>query len=58
MSKAQRVTCIVLALAAIGLPFLMSPLKAAKQKRRFDEIMHSDTIQKMVKEAQEKQADR
>ena len=53
MGRALRLPCIVLALLALGLPFAMSPLKKARDKKHFDEIMNSDTTRKMIEAAKE-----
>lgn len=52
MGLALRVICILLALLALGLPFAMSPLKKARDKRRFDEIMNSGSPRKMIEAAE------
>jgi hypothetical protein len=51
MSATQRFLCTILALAAVGLPFAMKPLREAKRERRIKEIMNSGVIEKMVKDA-------
>ena len=51
MRSALRLPCIVLALLALGLPFAVSPLRKARDKRRYEEIMNSDTTRKMIEEA-------
>jgi len=58
MGRALRLPCIVLALLALGLPFAMSPLKKARDKKRFDEIMNSDTTRKMIEAAKENAAEK
>ena len=52
MARALRLICILLALLALGLPIAMSPLKKARDKRRFDEIMNSGTTRKMIEAAE------
>lgn len=52
VARALRLICILLALLALGLPFAMSPLKKARDKRRFDEIMNSGTTRKMIEAAE------
>ena len=52
VARALRLICILLALLALGLPFAMGPLKKARDKRRFDEIMNSGTTRKMIEAAE------
>ena len=52
--RPTRVICIALALTAIGFAFLVPPLRKAHERRRFEEIMHSDATRKMIEEAKEK----
>ena len=52
MGRVLKLTCIVLALLALGLPFAMGPLKKARDKRRFDEIMNSGRTRKMIEAAE------
>jgi hypothetical protein len=53
MGRALRLPCIVLALLALGLPFAMSPLKKARDKKHLDEIMNSGTTLKRIEAAKE-----
>jgi uncharacterized membrane protein len=53
MPRPLRLTCIVLALIALGLPFAISPLRKARDKRRYEEIKNSHTTRKMIEAAKE-----
>ena len=53
MARALRLPCIVLALLALGLPFAVSPLRKARDKRRYEEIRNSGTTRKMNEAAKE-----
>ena len=52
--RPTRVLCIALALTAIGFAFLVPLLRKNRERRRFEEIMHSDATRKMINEAKEK----
>lgn len=56
MHRFLRVPCTVLALLALGLPFAMSPLRKARDKKRYEEIMRSGKTRKLSEEAKHAEA--
>ena len=56
MPRPLRLTCIVLALLALGLPFAVHPLRKARDKRRYEEMRNSGITRKLIEAAKENAA--
>jgi hypothetical protein len=53
MPQLLRVPCIVLAALALGLPFAIGPLRKARGKKHYEEMMNSEKMRRVIEEAKE-----